>query len=255
MTPGGAVLLVCAGFAAGAVNAVAGGGSLISFPALLGAGLASVPANVTNTIALWPGYLGGALGYRRELIAMRKQLYVLIGISIVGAVAGAVLLLSTPGSLFSVLVPWLVLLGTVLFAIQPVVSRRIKSVQPSEPDVNEGHPLPAQVGVFLASVYGAYFGAGLGVMLLAVLGIFAPADLQHLNATKNSLSLSINTVALIAFALFGPVDWIAVLVMAIASLGGGYLGALGAKRLSPLLLRSFVILLGVAVTVKLFIGR
>ena len=256
MTPAGALLLVGAGFAAGAGNAVAGGGSLISFPALLGVGLGSVPANVTNTVALWPGYLGGALGYRRELAVMSRRMVVFGVISIVGAIAGAALLLNTPGSLFSSLVPWLVLTGTALFAAQPVVAGRVQAVH-GRVGRGSSAPLravPVHVGLLLASIYGAYFGAGLGVMLLAILGVFLPGDLQELNALKNALSLSINTVALVAFALFGPVQWVAVLVMAIASLAGGYGGALVARRLPTVVTRRVVILIGLLVTVKLFIS-
>jgi uncharacterized membrane protein YfcA len=316
VTPAQALVLAVAGAAAGAVNAVAGGGSLISFPALLGVGLGSVPANVTNTVALWPGYLGGALGYRGELAAMRERLLPFLAISVIGGTAGAVLLLSTPVSIFSFLVPWLVLTGTALFAFQPLLARRVRATrvvaanQPAEKDVREQQVAGLQVagqqvagqqvagqqvagqqvagqqvagqqvagqqvagqqvagqqvgerhpstlvtaGVLLTSVYGAYFGAGLGVMLLAVLGIFRRGELQEFNALKNSLSLSINTVALIAFALFGPVDWIAVLIMALASLVGGYGGALLARRLPPVLMRTFVIVFGLLVSAKLLVG-
>lgn len=261
MTPGGLPLLIGAGFAAGTVNAVAGGGSLISFPALLGAGLGSVPANVTNTVALWPGYLGGALGGRRDLGGVRRELAVLAAVSVAGAVGGALLLLDTPHALFSVLVPWLILTGTLLFAVQPRVARWVKARggRPAEdrPTATAAEPRLAggpglRIGVLAASVYGAYFGAGLGVILLAVLGVFLPLPQRELNAAKNSLSLSVNTIALVAFALFGPVDWSAVPVMALASLAGGYAGSRAARRMPPALLRGLVIVLGLLLTAKLF---
>jgi uncharacterized membrane protein YfcA len=245
---GGLPLLIGAGFAAGTVNALAGGGSLISFPALLGAGLGSVPANVTNTVALWPGYLGGALGGRADLGRIRRELAVLAGVSVAGAVGGAVLLLDTPHALFSVLVPWLILTGTLLFAVQPRVARWVRTR--GNPTTGGGTGL--RLGVFAASVYGAYFGAGLGVILLAVLGLFLPLPQHELNAAKNSLSLSVNTIALVAFALFGPVDWAAVPVMALASLAGGYAGSRAARRMPPALLRSLVVALGLLLTAKLF---
>ena len=259
MNPGGLPLLIGAGFAAGTVNAVAGGGSLISFPALLGAGLGSVSANVTNTVALWPGYLGGALGGRRDLGGVRRELAVLAAVGVAGAVGGALLLLDTPHALFSVLVPWLILTGTLLFAVQPRVARWVKArgARPAEdlptaaePRLSGGPGL--RIGVFAASVYGAYFGAGLGVILLAVLGVFLPLPQRELNAAKNALSLSINTIALVAFALFGPVDWSAVPVMALASLAGGYAGSRAARRMPPGLLRGLVIVLGLLLTAKLF---
>lgn len=262
MNPGTLPLLIAAGFAAGTVNALAGGGSLISFPALLGAGLGSVSANVTNTVALWPGYLGGALGGRRDLGRIRRELTVLAPISVVGAVGGAILLLDTPHALFSVLVPWLILTGTLLFAFQPRVARWVKAREKAgaerDPAAASAAARPGggpglRIGVFLASVYGAYFGAGLGVILLAVLGVFLPLPQRELNAAKNSLSLSINTIALVAFALFGPVDWSAVPVMALASLAGGYAGSRAARRMPPVVLRGLVIILGLLLTAKLFV--
>ena len=253
MTLGTVLLLSGAGFAAGALNAVAGGGSLVSFPALLAAGLTSLPANVTNTVALWPGYAGGVVGYRRELLRLRSRLLDLGVVSLVGAIAGAVLLLSTPATSFRSFVPWLVLLGTLLFAVQPVVAGRVLVRRAAGGGTHRRGWL--RVGILLASVYGAYFGAGVGVMLLAILGIFESDDLQDLNAQKNALSLSTNTVALVAFALFGPVRWLAVLVMAVASLAGGYLGAVSARRLPAQLVRSGVIVIGVLVAAKLFAQR
>lgn len=254
MTPGSEALLAGAGLVAGLINAVAGGGSLVSFPALLAVGVPSVPANVTNTVALWPGYVGGAAGYRDELRTLRRLVLPLVAISIVGAVAGAIVLLNTPASVFTDAVPWLVLVGTLLFAVQPLVSRRVRARAASaEATDRKGSGRQSALGVLAAAVYGAYFGAGLGVTLLGVLGMTILEDLQQLNAIKNSLSLSINTVALVIFALFGPVRWSAVLVMAIASLLGGYLGSLLAQRLKPAVLRVLVIVLGVAVTIKLFL--
>lgn len=259
MNLGDLPLLIGAGFAAGAVNALAGGGSLISFPALLGAGLGSVAANVTNTVALWPGYLGGALGGRHDIGRIRRELVVLVVVSVAGAVGGAVLLLNTPHSLFSVMVPWLILTGTLLFAVQPRVARWVKSrTKPTADGAGENATathtggLGLRIGVLIASVYGAYFGAGLGVILLAVLGVFLPLPQRELNAAKNSLSLSVNTIALVAFALFGPVVWSAVPVMALASLAGGYIGSRAARRMPPALLRTLVIILGLVLTAKLF---
>lgn len=251
MSPGAPWLLAGAGFLAGAVNAVAGGGSLISFPALLAVGVPSVPANVTNSVALWPGYAGSVVGYRRELADERRRTVALALTSLVGAAGGAVLLLTTPASVFTALVPYLVLSACALLAVQPRVARWVAA----RAGADGRHPvgLPVHAGVLVSSVYGSYFGAGLGVMLLGILGIFLADPLARLNGLKNALSLSIATVALAAFALFGPVRWWLVLVMAAASLAGGFAGARVARRLSSRVLRVLVIGFGVLVAAKLLL--
>ncbi|MGN6331256.1 MAG: sulfite exporter TauE/SafE family protein [Motilibacteraceae bacterium] len=239
-------LLAGAGFLAGAVNSVAGGGSLISFPALLGAGYPAVPANVTNSVALWPGYVGGALGYAGMLRERAREFVPLAVTSLIGAVLGAVLLLTTSASVFKSLVPYLILASCVLLVLQPRIARWLRSR--GEPGADQvAHPAVLHGCVLAASCYGSYFGAGLGVMLLAVLGVLLHEGLNEVNGIKNALSLLINTVALIAFALFGPVQWPAVLVMATTSLLGGYAGALVAKRIDPRVLRGSVFVFGVVV--------
>ncbi len=172
--------------------------------------------------------------------------------SLVGAALGAVLLLTTPASVFTALVPWLVLSACALLAVQPRVAGW--SAARTGEDGHPGFRLPLHLGVLASSVYGAYFGAGLGVMLLGVLGILLADPLSKLNGLKNALPLSINTVALLAFVVFGPVRWLAVLVMAVTSLGGGFLGARLARRLSSKVLRIMVIVFGVVVGVKLLVG-
>lgn len=251
MTPGQAALLAAAGLAAGAVNAVAGGGSLISFPALLAVGLPAVPANVTNAVALWPGYLGGALGYFSALRSRARELLPLVVASLAGAVLGSVALLLGDPETFRVLVPYLILLSCLLLAVQPRVQRLVRQRSAADGSGRRRGVLVALVG--LGSVYGAYFGAGLGVMLLAVLGMLMNDTLAELNGVKNALSLFINTVALLAFALFGPVQWPAVLIMAVASLAGGYAGALVARRVPSAVLRVGVVVLGVVVAVVLLV--
>lgn len=250
MTGADALLIGVAGFLAGAVNAVAGGGSLISFPALVASGLPTLDANVTNTTAVWPGYLGSATAYREELRGQRARLRGLALTSIVGAGAGAVILLAAPGAVFDAIVPFLVLFGSLLLAIQPRIAAYVRERTNGSA---QRDALQLHGAVFLAAVYGAYFGGGLGVILLAVLGIFVADHLQHLNALKSAMSLLINTVALGAFALFGPVHWASVAVVAPASLLGGYAGARVARRLSPDVLRTTVVVLGIAVAVWLFV--
>jgi hypothetical protein len=238
-------LLVTAGLLAGGINSVAGGGSLVSFPALLAAGYPGVTANVTNTVALWPGYAGSVLGFRTELAGQRRRAVTFSVTSVVGAVVGCVLLLATPGRVFDALVPALVLAACALLAVQPWAARLVHGRAAA--GTGWWHPVGLHGGLFVGGVYGAYFGAGLGVMLLGILGVFVPERLTRVNAVRSVLSLVINTVALLAFALFGPVRWEAVAVMAVASLVGGYFGARVARRLSPTVLRLVVVAFGVVV--------
>lgn len=251
MTPETVGLLAGAGLLAGGVNAIAGGGSLISFPALLAAGYPPVTANVTNTVALFPGYAGSVAGGRLELEGQGPRLRAIGITSVVGGIAGSVLLLTTPGDVFRAVVPYLILLACGLLVLQPRLSRY---VQGRGSDKGDRSPV-LQLSVLLAAVYGAYFGAGLGVLLLGVLGIFLAEQLRRINALKNVLSLVINAVALVAFGVFGPVAWEAVLVIALTSLTGGYLGARVARRIPSTLLRAAVVLYGVAVSVVLLRGN
>lgn len=243
------VLIAVAGFLAGGVNAVAGGGSLISFPALVAAGLPTLDANVTNTTAVWPGYLGGAAAYREELSGQRPRLQRLGVTAVLGGAAGSVILLAAPDAVFDAVVPFLVLFGSLLLLAQPRIGAYV--VERAESARRDAVQLHA--AVFAAAVYGAYFGGGLGVILLAVLAIFVADHLQRLNGLKTALSLIINTIALVAFALFGPVDWLSVAIVAPASLVGGYAGARTARQLSPDALRNTVVAFGVVVSIWLFL--
>ena len=251
-------MLAAAALVAGAVNAVAGGGSLISFPALLAAGYPAVVANVTNTVALSPGYLGGTFGYRRELAGQRRRALTLGLVSVTGALLGAWLLLVSSPKLFERIVPFLILLACGLLAAQAPLSRLLGRRPAEEVEDGPGATRAARrdgaillAGQFLAAVYGAYFGAGLGIMMLAVLGIFVADSLQRLNALKGLLSLVINLVGALYFALFADVVWVAVAVMAAASLLGGQAGVLLARRLNDQALRWLVIAFGVVVGVRL----
>ncbi len=239
-------LLTGAGFGAGVVNGVAGGGSLISFPALLAAGYPSVTANVTNSIAVLPGYLGGSLAYRRELAGQRERIRALGVTSAVGAAAGAALLLSTPASLFDAIVPWLIIAACALLALQP----RAAAIAQRHRD-GRGSKVALHAALLLATIYGGYFGAGLGIMLLALLGVLLPDGLQRLNALKGVLSLIVAIVAAIGFALFGPIAWDAALVIGAASLVGGATGVRVARRLPAALLRGVVVTFGVVVAIAL----
>ncbi len=249
MDAGTAVLLAGAGLGAGSVNAVAGGGSLISFPALLAAGYPSVTANVTNAVAVLPGYVGGSLAYRAELAGQGPRMRVLGATSAVGAAAGAALLLVSPASVFEAIVPWLILAACALLAIQQRAAALVRRAE----EERRGATAALHAAVFLASVYGGYFGAGLGIMLLAVLGIWVDDDLQRLNALKGVLSLLVAVVTVVAFAIFGPIAWDAALVVGAAALVGGSAGVRVARRLRADVLRAAIIAFGVGVAIALLV--
>lgn len=244
---GNAALLAAAGLGAGAVNAVAGGGSLISFPALLAAGYPSITANVTNSIAVLPGYLGGSLAYRRELGGQAAMIRALALTSGAGAGAGAALLLVSPAGVFEAIVPWLILAACGLLAVQPRVAAAARRRR-------EHSPPALHAAVFAATVYGGYFGAGLGIMLLAILGVFVDDELQRLNALKGVLSLLVAVVTAVGFAVFGPVAWDAAAIVGVTCLIGGALGVSVARRLSAAVLRGAVIAYGVAVAIVLLVS-
>jgi uncharacterized membrane protein YfcA len=240
-----------AAFGAGLVNAVAGGGTLISFPTLCALGVPAVSANITNTVALCPGYLGGSFAQRRELRELGQGLPALFLGAALGGLAGSILLVLTSEKIFRGLVPFLILLACALLALQDTVKRRLGSAGEGAPAVQR---TPLLLGaVFLAAVYGGYFGAGLGIMLLALLAICIHDSLTRLNAMKQALSAVINIVAAIFFAFSGQVDWRMAGAMAIASLLGGNLGGRIASRLDPRWLRAVILVLGVAVAVKFWI--
>jgi uncharacterized membrane protein YfcA len=240
-------VLVVAAVLAGAINAIAGGGSLISFPAIIAAGYDSKAANVTNTVALWPGYAAGSFGYRAELRRQRRRVAVLTLPSVGGAIAGAVILLSTPTEAFDFAAPSLIVLACLLMLVQDRFARSTR--QDEEAPINTG----VLVATFVLAIYGAYFGAGLGIMLLAVLGVLLPDELQHSNALKGMLSLVMNAMAVVWFAFFGPVQWGVAGIMALGSIAGGYFGVRVARRLSRKWLRAFVVLYGLIAAVLLFV--
>src|SRR4051794_40429137 len=252
MSPGELVLLAAAAFAAGAVNAVAGGGSLISFPALVAVGIPPLSANVTNQIAVLPGYLGGSLAYREELTDQRRRVIALAATTVTGALVGALLLVISSDRLFEVLAPILVLLAVALLAAKPALGRIVdRHTSRAEPHDQPGPGL--HLANFAACVYGGYFGAGLGIMLLAILAIGLDDSLQRLNALKGLLSLIVAVVAAVFFALFGPVRWEAAAVMAVASFAGGHVGVGAARGISDETLRRAIIVIGTGVAVWLFV--
>ena len=249
MSPADIVLVLAAGVLAGAVNAIAGGGTLISFPALMAAGLSPVTANITSSVGLLAGYASGSLAYREELRSQGPRARGLALAGAVGGVIGALLLLVTPGDAFEHLVPFLVLLAALLLAVQPRVARWL-AARGRLPD----HPgWQAQLAVGAASIYGSYFGAGLGVILLAALGLLVADELQRLNALKGVLSLVVNLAGVVVFLVAARVDWLAAGLLAAGAVIGAHLGVRLARRLPAHLVRGAVVVTGVVVGVLLLV--
>lgn len=249
---GDILLLIAAGLGAGTVNGVAGGGTLVSFPALLATGLPALQANVTSTLGIWPGYLGGVAGFRSEVREQpRRRIAVLSGAALVGAAGGSVLLLVTPGSAFRALAPYLILSACLLFVVQPVVAGWVKRRLSSLAD---GHLGLAATGTLLGAVYGGYFGAGLGVILLALLGLTIPEELVRTNGLRAVLSLVVNTAAALVFLVAAHIAWEDAGLLAGTSLIGGYFGARVARRLPPVVFRILVVCLGLVTAGRLLAG-
>lgn len=251
MDPLALVGLGAAAAAAGAVNAVAGGGTLITFPALLAAGLSAKVANVTSTVAIWPGTLGGSFAYRRELGSRRERIAKLSVPSLVGAAVGSTLLLGTSERLFDAVVPFLVLFATLLLAFQRRLSAWA-SARGLGAREDGRLPIALYAAMFANGIYGGYFGAGLGILTLAAISILAADDLQHANAVKGMLAALINSVALVIFVASGLVEWQPALVMAVGAVGGGYAGVSLARRLDAQRLRNLIVAWGLVMSAALF---
>lgn len=249
-------LVALAAFAAGIMNAIAGGGTLLTFPALIGLGVSPIVANATSTVALWPGALGSLWGYRRELEggsalpwAMRFALP-----SLLGGALGAFLLLRSGEDLFAALAPWLVLAATLLFMVQAPVMRWVRLRQgPGESALEDSaltappHPLPSGLVLaiqFLVAVYGGYFGAGIGILMLATLGLAGFTNIHRMNGLKNWGGLCINVVAALTFAASGLVNWPVALAMAGGATLGGYTGSGMAQRVSQATVRRAIVAIG-----------
>ena len=243
-------LLLLAGLAAGSVNAVAGGGSLVTFPTLVAVGLAPVPANVSNSVAVFPGYLASVFGSRADLAGQARRLRALLPTAVVGTAAGCALLLLTPARAFELVVPFLVLAAAGLLAFQERLRALVGHPREMTPR-RQAWALHAMVG--LGSVYGGYFGAALGVMLVAALALVLDERLAVVNALKNAFSAVVGLVTLLVFALFGPVNWAAVAVLTPATLIGGYVGARVARRLPGRVLRAVIVTFGTVIGVVLLI--
>jgi uncharacterized membrane protein YfcA len=240
------LLIALAAAAAGAVNALAGGGTLISFPTLIAMGLPAVSANVTNTVALVPGYLGATMAQMKEIRDQTRRLWYLAPAGLVGGLLGGLLLLNTGEELFQALVPFLILLASGLLAVQDPLRAWLlrRTAQKGGRPIHEGW---AALPVGAAGIYGGYFGAGLSVIILAVLGLTVDDNLTRLNALKQAIAFSVNIAAAVLFLFSGQVVWVVALVMMVGALAGGAIGGRLAGRIKPATLRWVVVTIGVIV--------
>ncbi|HYG64480.1 MAG TPA: sulfite exporter TauE/SafE family protein [Thermoanaerobaculia bacterium] len=257
MEPTDILALAGAAFAAGVMNSMAGGGTILTFPTLIFLGLPAITANATSTVALLPGVVAAMAGYRKEVAAHRDWLKTLFLPSLVGGAAGSVLLLMTPEKVFANLAPLLVLFATVLFMVQGVVARR-RAEAGNEGDLPDPGTLPrrrliiASLLQLAVAVYGGYFGAGIGILMLALLGFLGLSDIHAMNGLKVFFNVCINSVAAVYFVARGAVDWPVALVLAIGAIAGGYGGARLARRIGQKKARAAVIVIGLFVTAVLF---
>jgi uncharacterized membrane protein YfcA len=243
-----AVAVTAAGIAAGTINTVVGSGTLITFPVLLAVGYAPVTANVSNTIGLVPGSVSGAIGYRRELAGQRSRALALGACSLVGGILGAVALLVLPDDAFETIVPAFIGAALILIIAQPRLSAWLDARRRRQ----RPHGGPAAgAGVLAAGVYGGYFGAAQGILLLSILGLTLPDDLQRINALKNVLATIVNGVAGLVFVFAAHVAWLPVALIAAGSALGGQLGAAYGRRLPPRALRALIVVVGAAAIVRL----
>jgi uncharacterized membrane protein YfcA len=243
-----ALAVFVAGIAAGTINTVVGSGTLLTFPVLLGIGYAPVVANVSNTIGLVPGSVSGAVGYRRELAGQRDHAVALGIAGTAGGISGAVLLLVLPASAFRAIVPAFIVLALALIVVQPRLARMTEPA-PGRPEA--GNRPAALVAVFASGVYGGYFGAAQGILLLAILGILVHDDLHRANALKNVLAGLVNLVAALIFIAFAHVAWAPVALLAAGSAIGGQLGARFGRRLPPAALRAVIVAVGAVAILRL----
>jgi uncharacterized protein len=255
-------VIFAAAFLAGAVNSVSGGGTLISFPALVWTGMNPVIANATNTVSIWPGSLASLIGFRREFRSATPRSLLLAIPSLIGGILGAYFLINTPTKWFAAAVPYLILGATLLFAAQEVITRAALGTSVDEiagaagrGGIESGGWRTAFLFQFLVSIYGGYFGAGIGILMLAEFGLLGFTDIHHMLALRNYLALCINGIAAIYFVIRGAVSWPEAILMTVAQVGGGYGGAIIARRLSRTTVRWIVVAIGLTMAASLFIAH
>ena len=250
-----APIVFLAAFCAGMINSVAGGGTLVTFPTLVWIGRDPILANVTNAVALWPGSLSAMVGYRRELGDSRRWMMLLGAPSIAGGLLGAYLLLRTPSRTFAAIVPHLILFATVLFALQESITRLVGADGHAHRHPSRAWWIGAAAFQFCVAVYGGYFGAGIGILMLAALGLLGLTDIHRMNGLKNFFAMCINLIAAAYFVMWGTVSWSDAVVMAVGAIAGGYFGAGLARRLGRRFVRRTVVVIGVTMAVSLYFRR
>ncbi len=250
MSPGEIVAIALAGLAAGTINTVVGSGTLITFPVLLAFGYPPVTANVSNTLGLVPGSVSGAVGYRRELAGQARRVLRLGVMSVAGGITGAVLLLVLPQAAFKAVVPVFIAAALILTLLQPRLGRWLLK---REVDLERRGSILTGLAVYLTGVYGGYFGAAQGILLLAILGVALAQDLQRTNALKNVLAGLVNGVAGVYFMFAAHVEWGPVAIIAVTSIAGAQLGARYGRRLPPPALRGIIVAVGIFAIVRLLI--
>lgn len=251
MTPLEVVAVIVAGVFAGGINTVVGSGTLVTFPVLLAVGYPPVVANVSNSLGLVPGALSGAYGYRNELAGQGERVKRLLPASVLGGILGAILLVTLPAKAFSTIVPVLIVIALVLVVVQPLLNRKLAQRQ-FERHVHGGFAL--WVGVFFAGIYGGYFGAAQGVLMVGLMGVLMDEHMQRMNALKNVLTAFVNLSAGILFIFIANVAWLPVLLLAAGSIVGGQIGAKVGRRLPSVALRAVIVVVGIAAIVKLLVG-
>ena len=241
------VLLITASFFAGIINSIAGGGSFLTFPALVFAGVPTIAANATSAVAVFPGYLSGALGFAKELKAFPKSKFLLlIFLSISGGVLGSILLLITPEVVFSFIIPWLLGFATLLFAFGNYVSKLAEKT-------SDTNGFNSNIATLLVCIYGGYFNGGLGIVLLALFSTLGMRDIHLMNGLKNIMSFALSAASVVTFAIAGIVFWKYAIIMMIAATIGGYFGVIVARKLSKSIIRIIIVIIGTIMTFIFFI--
>jgi len=241
------VLLITASFFAGIINSIAGGGSFLTFPALVFAGVPTIAANATSAVAVFPGYLSGALGFAKELKAFPKSKFLLlIFLSISGGVLGSILLLITPEVVFSFIIPWLLGFATLLFAFGNYVSKLAEKT-------SDTNGFKSNIATLLVCIYGGYFNGGLGIVLLALFSTLGMRDIHLMNGLKNIMSFALSAASVVTFAIAGIVFWKYAIIMMIAATIGGYFGVMVARKLSKSIIRIIIVIIGTIMTFIFFI--
>ena len=246
-----AAVILLAGVAAGGINAIAGSGTLFTFPVLLALGYPPITATVSNSIGLAPGTLSGTIAYRRELAGQRARILRLGSMSFLGAVTGALLLIYLPPGVFEAVVPFMIGLACVLIVLQPRITRWVRSRRPAHRD---GGPL-LPLGAYATGAYGGYFAAAQGIILMSILGTALDEEIQRLNALKNMLATIVNTTASVFYIVLAEPAWPVVGLIACGTIIGGYLGGRFGRKLSPAALRVCLVLVGLSAAVQILMGR